>query len=146
MASIYVMCDNADQIPLKATEGAAGYDIKSTKDLVLGCSPCIYTMGTGVSIQMPPDYCGLLMARSSLHQYGLSLANGVGLIDSDFRGEIKLKLKFDGFVFDENLRVVKAGTRLAQIVFFQLPHTVVHIIKKLEESSRGNGSFGSTGE
>lgn len=143
--AVYVQSDDADLIPQKATEGSAGYDLKATKDLVLGESPQIYTVGTGVCVEMPIDYCGLLLSRSSLHTYGLSLANGVGLIDSDYRGELFLKLKFDGHVFSEEYRVIKAGTRLAQIVFIQLPNMCIRIIDMLGKSERGNGRFGSTG-
>ncbi len=134
-----------DCVPVKASEGASAYDLVCSESVWLH-EKGVYTVKTGVSLEIPSDLCGVILPRSSLHMRGLSLANTIGLIDSDYRGEILLKLHFDGCNFDHpGLPVsLKKGTRLAQIVFLSTPHTTIKILDRLSETMRGSGGFGST--
>src|ERR1017187_3952384 len=89
-----VQLGHFDTVPEKSTVGSAGYDLRSAEDLLFYRND-IYTVRTGVSLEMPGGVCGWILPRSSLHKKGLSLANTVGLIDSDYRGEIILMLKYN---------------------------------------------------
>lgn len=135
-----------DCVPQKATHGSAGYDVCCTTDILL-YNAGFYTIKTGLSLAIPEGLCGLLLPRSSLHTHGLKLANGVGLIDSDYRGEILLKVEFDGYNFvSPGVPVrLRKGTRLAQIVFLETPNTSIEIVRSLGTTNRGKGGFGSTG-
>ena len=142
--NINLMLDDNVPPPERATEGSAGFDIAVSHDMLL--TKGTHIVGTGITAQIPENMCGLILPRSSLHKLGLSLANQVGLIDSDYRGEIKLALTFDGFnPLGEDLPLfLSKGTKLAQLVFLQLPHTFFTVSKMLSETGRGAGGFGST--
>lgn len=135
-----------DCVPQKATQGSAGYDVCCSKDLLL-YQAGYYTIHTGLSLAIPEGLCALLLPRSSLHTYGLKLVNSVGLIDSDYRGEILLKVEFDGYNFvSPGVPVrLKKGTRLAQLLFIETPNTMISIVESLGATVRGAGGFGSTG-
>lgn len=105
------------------------------------------TWGTGIQVEIPPGYCGFLMARSSLQKWNRMLANNVGLIDSGYRGEIMCKL----VPVDANRRVPPVeelvGQRAVQLVIMPVP--AVKFVAQTEEldqtSQRGEHGFGSTG-
>lgn len=135
-----------DCVPQKATVGSAGYDVCCTTDVLL-YQTGFYTIKTGLHLAIPEGLCGLLLPRSSLHTHGLKLANGIGLIDSDYRGEILLKVEFDGCNFvtpGVPIRLHK-NTRLAQILFLETSNTTIEIVRSLGTTNRGTGGFGSTG-
>ncbi len=142
--NINLMLDDNTPLPERATEGSAGYDIAIPKDIIL--TKGTHLIGTGITAEIPENMCGLILPRSSLHKLGLSLANQIGLIDSDYRGEIKLAIYFDGFnPLGEGIPVrFSAGTKLAQLVFLELPNTFFTVSKILSETGRGSGGFGST--
>lgn len=142
--NINLMLDDNVPPPERATDGSAGYDIAVQRDVVL--TKGAHLIDTGIFAEIPGNMCGLLIPRSSLHKLGLSLSNQIGLIDSDYRGEIKLALTFDGFnPLGEDLPLfLSKGTKLAQLVFLQLPHTFFTVSKMLSETGRGAGGFGST--
>jgi dUTP pyrophosphatase len=143
--NITLMLDDNIPPPERATEGSAGFDIAVSHDMLL--TKGTHIVGTGITAQIPENMCGLILPRSSLHKLGLSLANQVGLIDSDYRGEIKLILAYDGFnpLGDGIPLKLLKGTRLAQLVFLELPNTFFTISKMLSDSKRGVGGVGSTG-
>ena len=123
-------------IPAYATLGAAGMDltavtVEETDDVV--------TYGTGLAMEIPEGYVGLIFPRSSNYKYDCVLANSVGVIDSDYRGEIKFKF----FKIGEN--VYKVGDRVGQIVIAPYPKIEFEEVERLGETSRGSGGFGSTG-
>lgn len=132
-------------IPRRSTSGSAGMDLYASEDAY------VYKMSeqskesvkvkTGIAVQIPEGYVGLLIERSSLHGKGVTLANHVGVIDSDYRGEILIAVKaiYDG------THVVKAGQKIAQLVIVPVPELQIEIVESLNESGRGNGGFGSTG-
>lgn len=124
----------------KYSEEAAGYDLCTTSDI----SPtdhsdiCIYT---GVAIEIPRGYVGLLTLRSSAGQY-LSMPEGVGIIDSDYRGHITLNV-----TPKKGMPVnIKAYERVAQLVVLPCSMEVIEEVKELRASKRGSNRFGSTGK
>lgn len=141
-----VLHGDFDCVPQQASEGAAGYDLCCSESLWL-YEKGLYTVKTGISLAIPKSLCGLILPRSSLHKHGLSLANTIGLIDSDYRGEIILKLQYDGCNLESPglpLRLHK-GVRLAQLLFLEQHNTYIDVVRSLGTTERGQGGFGSTG-
>lgn len=106
-----------------------------------------WTVHTGIAIALPPGYGMFIFPRSGLGtKLGLTLRNGTGVIDSDYRGEILLKLnagipgKFAAI--QEAFRI---GSRVAQATILQVPDVVLEEVDVLPDSVRGTGGFGSTG-
>lgn len=127
---------------LQATRGAAGYDLTATSisEEMWGCRP-IYRYHTGIAVELPPKHMGLLFPRSSIYKTSLTLANCVGVIDSDYRGEII-------FVFerkDTERPVYKVGDRVGQLVILPFPSYTIEEVDELSDTARGAGGFGSTG-
>ena len=103
------------------------------------------TIGTGIYAQIPPGHVGLLMPRSSTGVRGLRLKNTVGVIDSDYRGEIKVVC--DRFENEED--IVEVGKKVAQLVIIPVcpfPIEQVGMYEDLTVTSRDTGGFGSTGD
>lgn len=100
-------------------------------------------MPTGLAIELPSRaYVALVFPRSGLAaRRGLTLANGVGVIDADYRGEILCPLVNLG----PEPVTVKPGDRIAQILFFPVPTAALEWVAELSPSVRGDGGFGSTG-
>ncbi len=130
------------RIPKKATPGSAAFDLYATS--VTPSEEQQYygymEYGTGIGVEIPEGYVGLVYPRSSISKTGLILANGVGVIDSDFRGEIKLRFKY---IRDSILYHV--GDKIGQIMFVKLPNVEFEEVDELESTDRGDGAFGSTG-
>lgn len=122
-----------------ASNGAAGVDLccNSPHDLVVSMENM--TIGTGVKAEIPEGYVGLLMVRSSFGKKGLRLANTVGVIDPDYRGEIMAVVNCDGIC------VIKAGERFAQLLVVECPQFEIEFVDDLSSTERGEGGFGSTG-
>ena len=131
----------AGYLPEYKTDGSACFDFQAstthtyTKDE-------LYVMGTGVKCEIPRGWCMLVFARSSLGLKKLIIPNSVGVIDSDYRGEIKVPLIYFG---DEEITIEK-GQRIAQGMLVKV--TKAHFVKRdcLSETMRGIGGFGSTGD
>lgn len=135
-------------LPTQGSAAAAGYDLYALYpcDLEPGST---YLIHTGLAIEIPAHFWGGIYARSGLAtKKGLRPANGVGVIDSDYRGEIIVALHNDS----SSLQHIDAGDRIAQLVFHQqypiLPDkdgNIWQVVEDLSETDRGNGGFGSTG-
>lgn len=129
--------------PKQGSRYSAGYDLQSNENKFIKPGE-IAKISTGLSIEIPLGYCGLILPRSSLHQLGngCCLANSVGLIDPDYRGEIKLAILNP---IGPQAARIESGTRVAQIIF--VPFTSVEWLRvtSLSETDRGQGGFGSTG-
>ena len=127
--------------PTRATSGSAGFDLRATEGDVI--SPGYRKVfGTGVSAAIPAGFVGKVYSRSGMgFKHGVSLANGTGIIDSDYRGEIKVSLINRGHDFFE----VKRGDRIAQIVFEKLTGVEMEKVTVLDVTERGENGFGSTG-
>ena len=124
--------------PSRGTEHSAGIDLRlaSIKKYDHG----MYTLGLGVCIEMPENTYGLLAVRSSIGAKGLSLVNGVGIIDSDYRGELIIKCRFIHRGFD----FPTTGTRIAQIVVMPYTNDVIVMTDVLSDTTRGSDGYGST--
>jgi dUTP pyrophosphatase len=129
-------------IPKYAKEGDAGLDLTAIS-LVEKQSNLVY--GTGLAIEIPQGYVGLLFPRSSLTNYDLSLGNHVGVIDSGFRGEIIFKFKMLDFDRDIGPKSYNVGDRIGQLLIIPYPKVELIEAEELSSSERGTGSYGSSG-
>lgn len=130
----------ADYLPAYKTIDAACFDLQSNETHIFKNGES-YVLGTGVRAEIPEGYCLLVFSRSSLGLARLIIPNSVGVIDSDYRGEIKVPL----MSFNENDVEIKKGQRIAQAMLLKL--TRANLIKSdtLSQTMRGEGGFGSTG-
>ncbi len=129
-------------IPTYGTEYSAGADLYAAieKDLEIKPGETIM-IGTGLAMAIPTGYVGLIYTRSSLGtKKGLAPANKVGVIDSDYRGEIKVPL----FNQSKEIQTISKNERIAQIIFTPYLKANFHETKELDETIRGQGGFGST--
>ena len=126
--------------PEYKTKGAAGADLKSTLHITLAPGAS-HMIATGVSMAIPDGFVGLVFPRSGLANKGITLKNAVGVIDSDYRGELMVSLVNNSY---ETVEINK-GDRVAQIVFLPVTQFPFISVDKLPETIRGTGGFGSTG-
>lgn len=166
------LCDSA-VIPSYAKEGDAGMDLVAISKIFDKYGNVAY--GTGLAMEIPEGYVGLLFPRSSICKQDLALANAVGVIDSGYRGEIKFKFKptlaymnfgttendygifedSDSFDFvgmcGENIEnsvdpcIYEIGDRIGQIIIMPYPKISFKEVEELSTTTRGEGGFGSTG-
>ncbi len=129
--------------PSYATEGAAGADLKAALDAPLLLSPGERALvPTGLVLEIPSGFEGQVRARSGLAlRCGLALANGVGTIDSDYRGEVRVLLVNLG----RDPVTLSRGDRVAQLVIAPVARATFAPAEELARSERGDGGFGSTG-
>jgi dUTP pyrophosphatase len=135
--------------PLRASADAAGYDLFAHSMGISNEDPTLLKVGTGVHVQIPKGFFGLLTPRSSIYKKKQILYNSVGIVDSDYRGEIMMVFKdVSGGSIDLSKEVENLGQRLGQILILPLPHVTynqVNSIDELSSTERGEGGFGSTG-
>ena len=128
-------------LPRQSSDGAAGYDIFAATDAVIpprGAG----TVRTGLHVQIPPHTVLLIYSRSGHgFNHGVRLANCTGVIDSDYRGEILVKLQNDS---DKEFKV-ETGDKVAQAVLMPFFRMDFETVDELEETERGTDGFGSTG-
>lgn len=140
----YKVLDPRAKVPAYATPGAAAADLCAVLDAPLTLPPMGRAMvPTGLAIQLPgPEYVALVCARSGLAvKHGLALSNGVGVIDSDYRGEIQVGLVNLG----SETYTLQPGERLAQLMILPVAQAAFVQADTLDETDRGEGGFGSTG-
>ena len=128
---------------VKATEGAAGWDIYA-HTIDINPATRSATIYTGIATAFSPDLVMCLFARSGLAtKYGLVLANGTGIVDSDYRGEIMLKFRdlSQGAI---NQLLCLRGERVAQAIFLPVAPVRLVLAQELPATVRGSGGFGST--
>jgi dUTP pyrophosphatase len=99
-------------------------------------------VGTGIAVEIPEGYVGLVFIRSGLSKAGVGLTNSVGVIDSDYRGEIKLSMTY---VAGNGGHYIRARDRVAQLVVIPAPTFDLVEVDALSNTERGSGGFGSTG-
>lgn len=137
--------DHARDLPLPGYESAlaAGMDIRAALDAPLVLKPGERALiSTGLQIGLPEGYEAQIRPRSGLAiKYGITMLNAPGTIDADYRGEIKVIAINHG---QEDF-VVKHGDRIAQMVIARVKQLQVTEVDELEETTRGEGGFGSTG-
>lgn len=131
-------------MPARAHAGDAGYDLASVEDIVLSPGGRA-VVGTGIAVAVPGGYAGLVLPRSGLAtRFGVSLINAPGLVDSGYRGELKVPLiNHDR----EEAFEVKVGMRIAQLVLVRAAEARFVGMERLEEGADGRGEegFGSSG-
>jgi dUTP pyrophosphatase len=130
------------RLPARARDGDAGLDLYAAEAAAIAPGERA-SIATGIAIEVPPDHAGLVLPRSGLAaRHGIALVNAPGLIDSGYRGEVKvLLLNTDsGREFE-----IEPGDRIAQLLL--VPYTVAEpvAVEELAASARGDGGFGSTG-
>ena len=132
------------KMPTNGSQYAAGYDLYAAikKPVTIYPGTC-EKIGTGLAMEIPTGYFGAIFARSGLAtKQGLRPANCVGVVDSDYRGEVIVALHNDS----NEARQVQPDERIAQLVL--MPYGVVdcfEVVDDLEDTDRGAGGFGSTG-
>lgn len=123
--------------PRQANPGDAGFDLYvltyEGKDRVM-------TYHTGIAVQIPEGYVGLLFSRSSVYRTDLRQTNCVGVIDSGYRGEIMVK--FD--IISMYPEVYRRGDKFCQLVIMPVPEVTYTEVEELDESVRGEGGYGSS--
>lgn len=132
------------KIPEKGSEYSAGYDLFADLKEAVEITPKQTLMiKTGIAMEIPEGYFGGIFARSGLStKEGLRPANCVGVIDSDYRGEICVPLHNDS----ETNRLIREGQKIAQLVVVPFLTVEFEEVEELDETERGVGGFGSTGK
>ena len=135
--------DEGAILPTYGTEYSAGADLYALIDGAVEIAPHeTVLLHTGISIEIPEGYCGLIFARSSLGtKRGLAPANKVGVIDADYRGEVRVALHNHS----EITAKVENGERVAQLAIVPFLKAEFELAQELSDTVRGMGGFGSTG-
>jgi dUTP pyrophosphatase len=136
------------ELPAYSKHGDAGMDLTCT-EVYLDSSGC-YVYKTGLAIEIPDGFMGLVFPRSSNAKKSLVLTNSVGVIDSGYRGEIMLKFKpnYQYFLQSDELKneqIYLKGERVGQLIILPYPTIEWEVVDELSNSDRGDGSYGSTG-
>lgn len=134
--------DKSVQIPSYAYEGDAGLDLRANDDMIIEPN-CRVLVPTGLAIALPEGYAGFVQPRSGMAlKFGLSIANTPGLIDSHYRGELKIIcINLD----PKEAIHIERGERIAQLVIQRVPIVDLVEVDELDETDRGAGGFGSSG-
>ena len=131
-------------LPHYATDGASAFDVFAYEDVewVLGDEFWEAVIPTGWAFEIPHEH-GLFIFSRSGHgfKHNTTLSNSVGLLDYDYRGELKVKL----ICFSNTPPAIKAGTAVAQCVLMQTPRSYFCVVDELTDTMRGKNGFGSTG-
>lgn len=131
-------------LPAPATAGSAGLDLRASLQGPLTLAPgAVELIGTGLAMHLAdPGYAALILPRSGLgHRDGIVLGNLVGLIDSDYQGELKLSVWNRG----PNAFEIQPGDRLAQLVIVPVVQPVFEVVTDFAASERGSGGYGHSG-
>lgn len=128
-------------IPSYSKIGDAGLDLTATWIKVEDHNNYGYfEYGTGIAVDIPDGHVGLLFPRSSISNTGMLLSNSVGVIDSGYRGEIKLRFKYIS-----GTNAYNVGDRIGQLIIIPYPTIEFEEVEDLGSSERGDGGWGSTG-
>lgn len=134
----------ADQLPAYATPGSAGLDLRACLDAPLPLAPGAWELvPTGIAIHLAdPGYAAMILPRSGLgHKHGIVLGNLVGLIDSDYQGQLMVS----AWNRSSTAYTVQPMERIAQLVVVPVVQAKFNIVQDFEASARGAGGYGSTG-
>ena len=131
-------------VPSYATSGSCGLDLTAvSEEIKVSKAGVTVEYDTGIAVEIPEGYAGLVMARSSVTtKTTLSLGNGVGLIDSDYRGTIKFQYRN---LVPTNGQKYKVGERIGQLLIVPVAQLPIEVVTELSSTNRGSGGFGSTG-
>lgn len=126
--------------PCYAKQGDAGMDITATE--IISDEPFKIVYGTGIAVEIPEGYVGLVFPRSSIRNYDITLANSVGVVDSGYRGEIQVTfIKRKGVASN----AYDIGDRICQLMIIPFPGVKFMEVDELSDSERGTGGHGSSG-
>lgn len=126
--------------PTRGTNGAAGWDVRSTEELILHSGvPAV--VSTGLSVEIPQGYELQIRPRGGMGSRGITIPNSPGTVDSDYRGEVGIILLNQ----TESPYIVKKGDRIAQLVLQEVPEIEWKEVNELSPTRRGSEGFGSTG-
>jgi dUTP pyrophosphatase len=136
------------ELPAYSKPGDAGMDLTCT-EVYLDSSGC-YVYKTGLAIEIPDGFFGLLVPRSSVAKKSLILTNHAGILDSGYRGEIMFKYKpnYQYFLQSDELKneqIYLKGERVGQLIILPYPTIEWEVVDELSNSDRGTGGYGSTG-
>ncbi|MDB5822299.1 MAG: deoxyuridine 5-triphosphate nucleotidohydrolase [Herminiimonas sp.] len=134
-----------EQLPAYATGGSAGLDLRACLDAPITLAPgATHLVPTGLAIHIAdPGYAAMILPRSGLgHKHGIVLGNLVGLIDSDYQGQLMVSTWNRG----QTEFVLKPMERLAQLVIVPVLQVGFNVVESFSDSERGTGGFGSTGK
>ena len=136
--------DERAVIPTFGSEFSAGADLYAVCDSDVTINPSeTVLIHTGLSVEIPEGYAGLIYARSGLaSKKGLAPANKVGVVDADYRGEVMVALHNHGSI----AQTIGNGERIAQLVITPFLKVEFELVEELSETARGKGGFGSTGK
>lgn len=135
--------DGTIKPPSYATSGAAGIDLPACIEQDITLAPMERALiPTGIAMEIPKGYAGMIYARSGLAtKHGITMINAVGVVDCDYRGEIKCSVvNLGGEPY-----TIRCGERIAQMVIQSAPQFEIEICDEISETERGAGGFGSTG-
>jgi len=135
----------ADQLPVYATPGSAGLDLRACLDAPLTLAPNAWQLvPTGMAIYLKdPAFAALILPRSGLgHKHGIVLGNLVGLIDSDYQGQLMVSAWNRSSV----AFTIEPMERIAQLVIVPVLQAQFNIVTEFKASERGEGGYGSTGK
>jgi len=140
----YKKLNDLAKVPTRGSEYAAGYDLYAATEAEMHLFPhTTQLVPTGLSFELPEGYFGAIFARSGLaSKRGLRPANCVGVVDSDYRGEVMVALHNDS----DYIMTLEPEERIAQLVLMPYMNMTFEEVDELEHTQRGNGGFGSTGE
>lgn len=132
------------KLPEYKTGGSSGVDLIANVDAPVVLNPMDrFLVPTGIFIEVPDGFEAQVRARSGLAiNHGISLVNGIGTIDSDYRGEIKVILINLG----KDAYIINPGDRIAQLVLIKYEKIEFNTVEALDETNRGTGGFGHTGK
>ena len=131
------------QIPTKGSAGAAGFDLYADTNIDIGVHPGeTVPFYTGIALEIPSGYAGFVFSRSGIAtNRGLRLPHCVGVIDSDYRGNVGVPMYNDS----DDVQFVKSHERIAQLVIMPVPDVQLYETDDLTSTERGTEGFGSTG-
>ncbi len=140
---VKIINESSFSLPKYETNGSAGLDLQANIKESIELKPLDRVLvPTGIFLSIPKGYEGQIRGRSGLAlKYGITLANGIGTIDSDYRGEIKIILINLG---KENF-IIDRGDRIAQLIFMKYEQVDFEEVDFLDDTQRGIGGFGHTG-
>lgn len=148
------------QIPTKISKDSAGMDLVVT-DVEYDYDTKTYCYHTGLAMEIPSGYVGLLFPKSSIYNQNLTLANCVGVIDADYRGEVMARFKGDceyykierknnnlfAFLFGEkHPKIYKVGEKVVQLIIVRIPDVTLQEIDNVTSTERGTNGFGQMDE
>lgn len=132
-------------IPSNHSDGAAGFDLVAV-DADINYKKGFISYKTGLCMEIPKGYAGFIFPRSSIRNTVHSFANSVAVIDSDYRGEIIISMRFKEFQsLDLDNDVYKVGDRIGQMIIMPIPEVTYQEEAELSDTKRGKKGFGSTG-